>query len=252
MWKTAAPRANLDSVPAHRPPDRAPIAMPPTAAAASGRPNYYNDEDFNRPDPARGTIRDAIGRRLVRASAELLAGLPTALAREGAAAGDVLYKVGRRWGDADFRAFSARVPKEFGVASLEQMHFQVMLETWRWPFTAAGWGTWRYDFRRARIGLPVVELTNSVTVTGHAEKPVCNLYAGLFAAVFSALAKRDLVGVELQCAAAGAEDCRFLVASSAKADAAAKLRDDGVPAEDILDQLAAPPPAAGAPSKGDQ
>jgi bacteriochlorophyll 4-vinyl reductase len=226
--------------------------MPPTAAAAApGRHNYFDDEDFVRPDPARGTVRDAVGRRLVRASADLLAALPAALAREGAAAGDVLYKIGRRWGDADFRAFAERAPKEFGVNGLEQMHFQVMLESWRWPFTAAGWGTWRYDFRRARVGLPVVDLAHSAAVTGRADKPVCHLYAGLFAAVFSALAKRELVGLELQCAATGAEGCRFLVASAAKAGVAAKLRDDGVPAEEILDRLTAPPPAAEPHPKGD-
>ena len=127
--------------------------MPPTAAA--DRPDiYFNDEDFIRPDPARGTIRDAVGRRLVRASADLLAALLAALAKEGADAEDVLYKLGRQWGEADFNAFAERAPREFGVASLEQMHFQVMLEAWRWPLTAAGWGTWRYDFRRARVGLP--------------------------------------------------------------------------------------------------
>ena len=142
-------------------------------------------------------------------------------------------------------------PKEFGVASLEQMHFQVMLETWRWPFTAAGWGTWRYDFRRARVGLPVVDLTDSAAVSGKSDKPTCHLYAGLFAAVFSALAKRELIGVELQCAAVGADSCRFLVAASAKAEAAAKLRDEGVIAEEILDQLAAPSQTTGPQAKGD-
>jgi hypothetical protein len=219
--------------------------MPSTLAATPGRPNYFNDEDFIRPDPARGTIRNAIGGRLVRASADLLTALTAALTREGAAAGDVLYKIGRRWGDADFRAFAERVPQEFGVAGLEQMHFQAMLESWHWPFTAAGWGTWRYDFRHARAGLPVVNLANSIAVTGRADKPVCHLYAGLFAAVFSALAKRDLVGVELQCAAMGSKGCRFLLASAGKAGAAAKLRDEGVHAEEILDRLAATPPTGG-------
>ncbi|HEY1376455.1 MAG TPA: V4R domain-containing protein [Gemmataceae bacterium] len=221
--------------------------MPPTAAPAPpGRPNYYNDEDFVRPDPARGTLRDAAGRRLVCASADLLAALTAAVeAENGATAGDVFYDLGRRWGEADFRAFADRAPREFGVPSLEQMHFNVMLESWRWPLTAAGWGTWRYDFRRARAGLPVVELANSAVVAavGRTGKPACDLYAGLFAAVFSSLARRELAGVELQCAAAGADGCRILVASSAKAAAAAKLRDEGLSAEEILDRLV-PPPAA--------
>jgi uncharacterized protein len=229
--------------------------MPPTATAAPGRLNYFNDEDYVRPDPARGTVRDLVGRRLVRASADLLAALPAALFHEGATPDDVLYKLGRRWGDADFRAFAERAPRDFGVTGLEQMYFQVMLETWRWPFSAAGWGAWRYDFRRARVGLPVVELTDSIicaaAVTTTAHKPACYLYAGLFAAVFTALARRELAGVELQCTAMGADSCRILVASAAKAAAAAKLRDEGVPAEEILDRLAAPPPAPGPESKGD-
>lgn len=220
--------------------------MPVTAAPApTGRPSYFSGDDFVRPDPARGTLRDATGRRLVRVSADLLAALHAALeAENGATATDVLYKLGRRWGEADFRAFADRAPKEAGVPSLEQMHFNVLLESWRWPLTAAGWGTWRHDFRRARVGLPVVELANSAAVAalGQTGKPVCHLYAGLFAALFSALAHRELVGVELQCAAAGADGCRILVASAARAATAAKLRDEGVPAEEILDRLAPPPP----------
>jgi predicted hydrocarbon binding protein len=212
--------------------------MPPTAAAPP-RPSTYHDEEFIRRDSARGAVRDALGRRLVRVSADLLDALPAALNKEGANADDVLYRLGRRWGEADFKAFAARVPKEFGVAGLEQMHFNVMLEAWRRPLTAAGWGTWRYDFRRARAGLPVVELHHSAAVTGHSERPVCFVYAGLFAAVFSHLAKRELTGVELQCAATGSDCCRILIASAAKAVTAAQLP-KGMSVEDVLDRLAGP------------
>jgi predicted hydrocarbon binding protein len=225
----------------------------PLRGTPAGRHNYYNDEDFVRPDPARGTARDAAGRRLVRASADFLAALHSALDREvGDAAGDVLYKLGRRWGEADFQAFGERAPREFGVANLDQMHFNVMLESWRWPLTTAGWGTWRYDFRRARQGLPVVALTNSAVAAavGKTSKPICHLYAGLFAAVFGSLARRELAGIELECAATGADGCRFLVASAAKAAAAAKLRDEGVAAEAILDRLSAS--ATGGESRKDQ
>lgn len=214
-------------------------------AAPTGRHNYYNDEDFVRPDPARGTAHDAVGRRLVRASADLFAAVQAALDREvGDAAGDVMYRLGKRWGEADFRAFATRAPREFGVAGLEHMHFNVMLESWRWPLTAAGWGAWRYDFRRARAGLPVVALANSAVADGTRDsggRPGCHLYAGLFAAVFSSLAGKDLVGVELECVSAGAAECRFLVSSAAKAAAAAKLRDERVPVEELLDRLAAAP-----------
>jgi predicted hydrocarbon binding protein len=226
--------------------------MPVTPAAPPSRHNYYNDEDFVRPDSARGTARDAAGRRFVRASVDFLASLHASLEREvGDASADVLYKLGRRWGEADFRSFAERAPQEFGVAGLEQMHFNVMLESWRWPLTAAGWGSWRYDFRRARQGLPVVALTNSAVAAavGRTAKPVCHLYAGLFAAVFGSLARRELVGVELECGATGADGCRFLITSAQKAASAAKLRDEGVPAEDLLERLATPTAANLEPRK---
>lgn len=227
-------------------------AAPPThpVGPPHGRRNYYNDEDFFRADPHRGTVRDVYGRRLVRASDDLLAALAAALEDEvGDAAGEIVYRLGRRWGAETMRALTARVPQEFGVESVEQMHMNVLLETWRWPFTAAGWGTWRYDFRRARQGLPVVELWNSAAVSaaGQTGRPVCPLYAGLFAACFGHLAGRELVGVELQCAAAGADHCRFVVTTGPRAAKAAGWRDEGVAADEILERLGSP---AGPPTGG--
>jgi predicted hydrocarbon binding protein len=214
------------------------------AAALHVRHNYYNDDDFFRPDPAAGTIRDAYGRRVVRAAADVLAALAAAL---GPDADAELYALGFRWGAADLRALTARAPAEFGVGGVEQVNFNVLLETWRWPLTACGWGTWRYDFRRARQGMPVIDLDHSACVAalGPASRPVCHLYAGLFAAGFGHLAGRELAGVELQCAAAGANRCRLLVATSARAAAAARLRDAGAAADAILEQLGGPlPPVA--------
>jgi len=224
--------------------------MESTAVAAGppGRPNYYNDEDFFRTEAAAGVVRDALGRRVVRAADDLLAALAGALGQEvGDAAGEILYKLGRRWGEAEARACAERAPREFGVESIERMNMNVLLETWRWPLTAAGWGTWRHDFRRARQGLPVVELYDSAAAAAHgpAQKPVCHLYAGLFAAVFSHLAGRELAGVELQCAATGADCCRFVVTTPPRAAAAARLRDEGVPADEVLQRLGGP--AASAP-----
>src|SRR3954462_3389335 len=114
------------------------------ADSTHGRHNYYNDEDFFRPDPAAGVVRDVYGRRVVRAADDLLAALTAALEREvGDAAGEVLYKLGGRWGAEEMRACAARAPQEFGVEAIEQMNMNVLLETWRWPLAAAGWGAWR-------------------------------------------------------------------------------------------------------------
>jgi predicted hydrocarbon binding protein len=208
----------------------------PSTAAATGPVNSHHGHDRSHSD----VVRDAAGRRLVYVTGDLLASLTWALQRDGYDDADILYKIGRRWGEADFRAFAERAPREFGVPSLDQMPFQEMLDAWRGPLTAAGWGTWRYDFRCARVGLPVVELSNSAAVGGPAGKPACHLYAGLFAAVFGALARRELAGVELECAAAGADRCRILVASTTKAATAANLRDEGRSANEILERLATP------------
>jgi bacteriochlorophyll 4-vinyl reductase len=222
------------------------IAAAP-AHATRGRHNYYNDEDFFRPDAVAGVLRDAHGQRVVRASADWLGALTTALTQEvGDAAAGVLYNLGQRWGAEEMRACSARAPAEFGVEAIEQMNMNVLLETWRWPLTAAGWGTWRYEFRFARQGLPQVELRHSAAVAagGSADKPICHLYAGLFAACFSHLAGRELVGVELQCAATGADCCRFLVATAARVATATQLRDEGITAEEVMQRLSGPPAPA--------
>jgi predicted hydrocarbon binding protein len=221
--------------------------MGPTAAAPPGRHNYYADEDFFRPDPAACATRDAYGRRVVRVAGEFLAALAGALGQEsGDRAGEILYQLGARWGAADMRALAARVPGEFGVDGVGQLNFSVLLETWRWPLTAAGWGTWRYDLSRVRQGLPLIDLFGSATAAalGPSARPVCHLYAGLFAAGFGHLAGRELAGVELQCAAAGADRCRILVAAPARAAAAAQLRDEGVSADAILERLGGSPPTA--------
>jgi uncharacterized protein len=227
--------------------------MEPTATpdAPPNRHNYYSSDDFFRPDPAAGAVRDVYGRRGVRAADDFLAALAGALGQEvGDAAGEILYKLGVRWGAADMRALVGRAPREFGVDGVEQMNFNVLLETWRWPLTAAGWGTWRYDFRRARQGLPVVDLFHSATAAalGQSARPVCHLYAGLFAAGIGHLAGRELTGVELQCAATGADRCRFLVAAATRAATAAQLRDEGLSPDAILERLGGPlPPPAPAP-----
>src|SRR5262245_42114184 len=98
------------------------------AAAPHVRHNYYNDEDFFRPAPTAGMTRDAYGRRVVRTAADCLAALAVALGPDADAA---LYEVGVRWGAADLRALASRVPGEFGVGGVEQVNFNVLLETWR-------------------------------------------------------------------------------------------------------------------------
>jgi len=215
--------------------------MGQSSVIVPNRHNYCSDASYFHSEPAEGVLRDPYARRLTRVSIAFLSSLHSNLVRqfgEGEAA-EILYKLGQRWGESEFAHFTKRAPREFGVMSLDQMPFNVMLETWRWPLTTQGWGTWRYDLQRARNGLIGIELETSaeVAAVGRSERPVCSLYAGFFAATFSALARRDLAAVELRCAANGPETCRFVVTIAARARTAARLRDEGLSASEVLDAL---------------
>jgi predicted hydrocarbon binding protein len=190
----------------------------------------------------------------LRVSVDFLGALHHSLEHETADAAErILTAIGRSWGAADMRAFLARAPQLLG-APHEAVHVGVLLQTWWWPRTAGGWGVASFDFRRAAQRLLVVELRNSAEARASRERqqpegsparPVCHLYAGYFAGGFAALAKRDLVCVELEChAAAGADACQFLLSTSAHAQQARQWRDAGESAAAIVRKLTEPQEAA--------
>ena len=116
-----------------------------------------------------------------------------------AAATEIMYKCGYQWGLEDMRSFTRRAQAEFEV-ELEKMRVGFLLEEWWWPLTITGWGTWRYDFRQKEKGLLYIELYESAVAKsiGDIGNAVCYFYAGMFAAVFSVLSRRNLASVEMQ------------------------------------------------------
>lgn len=203
------------------------------------RHNVFDADTFFRHDPALGVLRTAYGPRALRAADGFLAALHQAVTAEaGIAAGEALYRIGWRWGAADMVAFADRVAQEFEV-EFERLNMGVMLDMWWWSLAAAGWGTWSYDFARARQGLMLVTVHDSAVAhtLGKVGKVGCYVYAGLFGAVFSALAKRELACVELECYSRGDTGCKFLVATPKRATVVAKWRDDGASAAEIVGQL---------------
>jgi predicted hydrocarbon binding protein len=188
----------------------------------------------------------------LRVSADFLAALRQAIERESPDAADrVLSEIGRRWGAADMHEFLPRAPQLLG-APPEAVHIGVLLQTWWGPRTAGGWGTASFDFGRAAQRIIVVELRNSAearaaTASPQREqgpKPVCHLHAGYFAGGLGALAKRDLACVELQCLAAGADACQFLLSTPANVQQARQWRDAGETAAAIVRKLTEPHEAA--------
>ena len=189
----------------------------------------------------------------LRVSDDFLAALHQSLEQEMADAAErILAETGRRWGAADMQAFLGRAPQLLG-APHEAVHIGVLLQTWWWPRTAGGWGTASFDFRWAAQRLLVVELTNSAEARASRERqrpegqptgPVCHLYSGYFASGLGALAKRDLACVELQCRAAGADLCQFLVSTAAHVQQARQWRDAGESTAAIVRKLTEPHEAA--------
>ncbi|QJW97812.1 V4R domain-containing protein [Frigoriglobus tundricola] len=202
--------------------------------------NHYFDQEFYRLDPAKGTLHNPYGQRMMRVGEDFMVAMLGALEDEVGQSGarEIMYKCGYQWGLHDMRAFLGRMQAEF-EADLARMRVDFLMESWWWPLTIEGWGTWRYDFRQRDKGLLFVELYESAVAQslGDIGAVVCYFYAGLFASVFSVLSRRSLGCVEMQCYATGEDHCRFVISDSERVDAAAFWRSEGATAKDIIKKL---------------
>ncbi|MBL8800189.1 MAG: 4-vinyl reductase [Planctomycetia bacterium] len=201
--------------------------------------NHYTDDMFYRHDARAGTLTNVYGQRLIRVSEDFLVALLGGLEDEvGDAAGEIMYKCGYEWGMQDMKSFSQRVQAEFEV-EMNKLAMGMMLETWWWPLQIEGWGGWRYDFRQGKQGLIFIDLFESAVAQslGDVGKVVCYFYAGLFAAVFSVLAKRQLACIEIQCYSMGEDFCKFLISTDKRVNAAQFWRNEGATSKDIMKKL---------------
>jgi uncharacterized protein len=204
--------------------------------------NHYFEKEFFKHDPNRGTIGNPYGQRVMRVTEDFLVAILGSLEDQAGQNGarEMMYKCGFQWGLHDMKRFLPRMQAEF-EAELDRMRVDFLMEQWWWPLTIQGWGTWRYDFRQRDKGLLYVELYESAVAQsiGDIGAVVCYFYAGLFASVFSTLAKRSLGCVEMQCYSTGDDHCRFVVADYERVNAAAFWRSEGATSRDIMTKLAA-------------
>lgn len=201
--------------------------------------NYYTSDQFYQRDRANGIIRNVYGQRILRVTEDFVTGLLYGLEDEvGDRAGMVMYQAGYAWGMEDMRGFVGRSQAEFEV-EFNKMGMGMMLETWWWPLTIEGWGTWQFDFREANRDMLFIDLYESAVAKtlGDIGKVVCYFYAGLFASVFSVLTRKDFGCVEIQCYATGADHCRFLISHAERVDAATFWRSQGATAKDIMKKV---------------
>lgn len=200
--------------------------------------NVYRRERFlNREGP--GNLQSVFGQRMMMVSEDFIVGYQVALEEElGDAASDIMYRCGFEWGKKDIRSFAKRYVEEFGK-KINEANFGSMLETWWWPFQASGWGAWRYDLSHRKEGLIYIDLYDSAVAQsiGNIGKVACHYYAGLFAAVFTHLAKRELSTIEIQCYSMGEDFCKFVVGSSKRINAAQFWVQEGARANEVIARL---------------
>lgn len=200
--------------------------------------NLYRRDRFLRSRGA-GELENAYGQRMALVSEDFIVGFQIALEEElGDAAIDIMYRCGFEWGSRDIRGFARRFAAEFGRPHGEA-NFGMMLETWWWPLQASGWGSWRYDLNHGSEGLIYIDLFDSAVAqsVGNIGKVACHYYAGLFAAVFSFLAQRELSAIEIQCYAMGEDFCKFVVGSSKRINAAQFWVQEGARADEVIARL---------------
>jgi hypothetical protein len=205
------------------------------------RHNYFGTDDYLR-EKLQGTgLELGYGGLGMMATEDFIVGLQEGLEKEvGEASAVIMYQCGLKWGQLDMERFEKRFEDEY-EKEIWDMNVHFVLESWWWPLTAAGWGSWNVDLSRVDQGYIVVRLHNSAVAQSleRVGKPVCHLYAGLLAGSMSHIVGRDLSAIEIQCYAMGEDHCRFLIGRDERVDAAEFWLNEGASASDIVRQLEA-------------
>jgi uncharacterized protein len=196
----------------------------------------YTFFDFNM---QKGIITDYHQQRNLMVGEDFIVSLLKGLEHEvGDSAGWLLYMIGQNWGKQDAIAFDGWFQQHYGL-TLKTANLSFAMETWWWPLTAQGWGTWNLDMNSLKEGFIFVDLFDSAVAKtlGQIGKPVCHLYAGLLAGFFSAVFEKSLSSTEVQCYSMGNEFCRFLVGSEKRIRAAEFWISSGATATDIAQRF---------------
>lgn len=201
--------------------------------------HHYNLEDFWHFQSKTGKIIDWNESRNILVTEDFIIGLIEGLEQEiGSASSVVMYNIGVEWGKKDAEFFRHWFEKEYeyGINELVLPH---ILEAWWWPFTSQGWGNWDVDLSDQKNGFMFINIFDSAVARtlGDVGKPVCHIYAGLFAGFFSNLIDKSLDCIEIHCYAMGETYCKFLLGKKETIDAATFWQNEGASAKDIEKQL---------------
>jgi uncharacterized protein len=204
------------------------------------RHQHYNLKDFFSFQTETGTIIDWNESRNILVSENFIVGLIAGLEEEiGEASSVVMYNIGQEWGQKDAEFFRNWFCQEYGYEDFAQLNLMYVLEAWWWPFISQGWGNWEVDMSEQKNGFMFINIFDSVIARslGDVGKPICHIYAGLFAGFFSHLIKKNLGCIEIQCYGMGETYCKFLLGKQDKINAASFWQHEGATARDIQKKL---------------
>jgi uncharacterized protein len=208
---------------------------PPVPMPSVWKVCHYSRYTFFNFDMQQGDIWDYHQQRNILAGEEFIVSLLKGLEHEvGESAGWLLYTIGLNWGKKDAIAFEEWLEAYYKV-TLQTANLAFAMETWWWPLTAQGWGTWKLDLQSLKEGFIFVDLFDSAVAKtlGNVGKPVCHLYAGMLAGFFSVVFAKNLSSTEVQCYAMGNDFCRFLIGSEKRIRATEFWISSGATASDI-------------------
>jgi len=207
-----------------------------------GKHNYYVAEEFFRTDAENGSIYLRDGQRAAKVGESFISGLHLGIEEEvGSSAGLLMYRCGQEWAIQDMKRFNDRMRQEYGGSKLDiwQMNPSFVWECWWWPLTIEGFGGWTLDLGFKDKDITLVEIRNSAVAKSMKMlgRPVCHLYAGLFAGAMSFYHRKDLQSIEVQCYAMGNDLCKFLISDEKRVNAAEFWRQEGASAKQIIENL---------------
>ena len=202
---------------------------------------HYNHRTFFNFDMKKGEVIDYHQQRNLIVGEDFIVSLLKGLEHEvGDSAGLLLYMIGENWGKQDAVAFDQWFEQYYDL-TLQTANLAFAMETWWWPFTAQGWGTWNLDLNSLNEGFIFVDLFDSAVAKtiGYVGKPVCHLYAGMLAGFFSEVFGKSLSSTEIQCYAMGNDYCRFLIGSEKRISATEFWLSSGATATEIQERFRA-------------
>ena len=201
---------------------------------------YFLRRDYLQGDSRLGTIQSKGGHRMIVLPEELIIGLHNAIEKEtGHAWSVVAYTCGFKWGERLLKTWIAEW-RTFYQVELDRADY-VYFQAWMLQaFEFYGWGQLEIDFSLEHEGMIQYWLKDSVLVRlldDLEDSHVCEIFAGLLAAVTSWLAGRDLAGLEISCAKSGYDRCRFAVMMPDHIERARDVKLQGGAPEAILAAL---------------